>query len=82
MTTNDDPRLAKARELLRPYGASMSTRQLADFLGDETTGPVLRRIRAQEFLAIHKGGGRYSIPTAELAEWLAPRLTITPQEEA
>lgn len=81
MTTTEDPKLAEARAMLRPYGEAMSTRQLATFLGEKTTGPVLRRIDKREFPAIHLGGGRYSIRTDTLAIWLAARLTTTAQED-
>lgn len=80
MTEPDPRRLEIATELLSGLGDAISPRQLADVLGDKTTGPVYAYIKAQEFPAIRKGHGRYAIPKITLIPWLADRLAPAPEE--
>lgn len=81
MAETDDHRLALAKDLLAPYGPAISPAQLAGLLSYRSTNQVIEMCRRAEFVAIHKGGGRYSIPTKTLIPWLAQRLNAAPQEE-
>lgn len=81
MTDTEDPRLPVARSLLAPYGDALAPAQLAGLLSYKSTNQVIDMCRSGEVTAIHKGGGRYSIPTVTLIPWLAARLTLAPEEE-
>lgn len=63
-----------ARQKLSGYNDPLSTADLAEALGDDTTRPVVAAIRAGRLGAIEKRSGprtRYSIPKEDAIPFLA-----------